>query len=79
MSGTSLVILAMYSTVNVVTQGGALSPHTLPYLVAVLIAAAILTCIATIGQLSMPTRTTAKGATLRGIVRRTSGPGVRRR
>ncbi|MGE3916250.1 MAG: hypothetical protein AB7F78_11175 [Hyphomicrobiaceae bacterium] len=76
MSGTSLVILAMYSTVNVVSPHS-LSPETLPYLMALLMAAAALTCTATLALYHAPRRAKAKGATL-SRVRRFGGPGERR-
>lgn len=76
MSGTSLVLLAMYSTVNVVSPGG-LSPTTMPYLLALLMMAAALTCTATLALYHVPKRSGAKGATLRKV-RRFSGPSPRR-
>lgn len=78
MSGTSLVILAMYSVANVASPSADVTVETMPYLLALLLTAAILTCLATLGQLTMPSRSQPKGASIRGVVRRMSGPGVRR-
>ena len=77
MSGTSLVLLAMYATVNVVSPNSELSPDSGPYLMALLMAAAALTCMGTIGLYHAPKRRSAKGATLYRV-RRFSGPGQRR-
>ena len=78
MSGTSLVILAMYSTVNVVTPHAAVAPETLPYLLALLMSAAALTCLSTLTLYRSPARGNVKGATLRKV-RRFGGPRDRRR
>jgi|LNFM01.1.fsa_nt_gb hypothetical protein len=77
MSGTSLVILAMYSTVNVVSPASAMTPEEIPYLLALLMAAAALTCIASFAHYAPPSRSSAKGASLHKI-RRFSGPRERR-
>lgn len=77
MSGTSLVILAMYSTVNVVAPASAIRPDGIPYLLALLMTAAALTCIASLAHYATPSRSAPKGASLRKI-RRFSGPRERR-
>ncbi len=77
MSGTSLVILAMYSTVNVVSPPSAITPDTMPYLLALLMTAAALTCVASLAHYAAPSRSAAKGASLNKI-RRFSGPRARR-
>ena len=77
MSGTSLVLLAMYSTVNVVGPGGAVTEQSLPYVLALLMCAAALTCASTLALYRTPTRNGVKGATI-SRARRISGPRERR-
>lgn len=80
MSSTSLILLAMYSTVNVVGPAtGSLTHANQVFLVALLLAAASL---AVFGMLltSMPQqRSVRKGPSLPRLQRRITGPGVRRR
>ena len=55
MSGTSLVLLAMYSTVNVVgPAGGSVSSGEMPYLIVLLILAAGLTAAGLVAVNSAP-------------------------
>lgn len=77
MSGTSLVLLAMYSTVNVVSPYGAVTEQNLPYLLALLMMAAALTCAGTLALYNAPSRGSAKGATILKA-RRLTGPRERR-
>lgn len=77
MSGTSLVLLAMYSTVNVVGPNGAITDQNLPYVLALLMCAAALTCAGTLALYRTPSRTGVKGATITRA-RRISGPRERR-
>jgi hypothetical protein len=81
MTGTSLVLLAMYSTVNVVGPAGAhLSPQQLPLLLATLMAAGALTLLGMfIVAGSPPKRVVPKGAVLPKARRHLAGPGERRR
>lgn len=76
-SGTSLVILAMYSAVNVVGPAGKVETAFQPYLLALLLAAVAMTCLATVALYEPPQRNGAKGATIRKA-RRFSGPAPRR-
>lgn len=75
MTGTSLLISAMYATFNIIVQPS--TPGTFPYVLALLMAAAILTCLASLSLHGGSRRAPAKGATLRNI-RRLSGPAPRR-
>jgi hypothetical protein len=77
LSGTSLVILAMYSTVNVVSPHGAVTPQSFPYVLALLMAAVALACAGTLALYQTPSRTGARGATL-PKARRLVGPRDRR-
>jgi hypothetical protein len=74
-TGTSLLISAMYATFNIIVQPS--TPDTFPYVLALLMVAAILTCLASLSLHSGSRRKSAKGATLRNI-RRLSGPAPRR-
>ena len=76
MTGTSLLISAMYATFNIVNHRQ-LTPDSFPYVLALLMVAAILTCIASVSLHNGMRRSPAKGATLRKI-RRLSGPAPRR-
>ena len=78
MSGTSLTLLAMYATVDVVQEGSNISVDTLPYLIALLMVAAALTCAAMTAQLQLPQRVAPAGARLHRL-KRFHGPGERRR
>ena len=79
MSGTSLVILAMYSTVNVVGPAGLrISPAGHPYVLALLICAATLTLAAMLAVGGGPARVVPKGPVLPRAKRRFGGPRVRR-
>lgn len=77
MSGTSLVLLAMYSTVNVVAPHGAITPERFPYVLALLMVAAALACAGTLALYHSPSRAGARGAVL-PKVRRLAGPRDRR-
>lgn len=77
MSGTSLVILAMYATVNVVAPHGAITPESFPYILALLMAAIALACVGTAALYHAPSRSGARGAVLHKA-RRFVGPRDRR-
>lgn len=77
MSGTSLVLLAMYSTINVVAPHGAITSETFPYVLALLMAAVALACAGTLALYRVPSRVGARGAIL-PKVRRLAGPRDRR-
>jgi len=76
-SGTSLVILAMYATVNVVAPHGTVTSQSFPYLLALLMAAVALACAGTIALYHAPSRSRARGAVL-PKARRIVGPRDRR-
>lgn len=78
MSGTSLVLLAMYSTVNVVSPHAAISESTLPIVLALLMASAALTCAGTLALYRAPNRSEARGARILKA-RSLAGPRDRRR
>lgn len=79
MTGTSLVILAMYSTVNVVGPSGShVSPDALPWLFCLLMVAAVLTSVAMYHETNIPNRTAPKKVPLDGLSRRHPGPKSRR-
>lgn len=75
MSGTSLVLLAMYSTLNVLAPHHPFAPSSAPWLIAFLMAAACLTLLATLSLHSLPERRTPER---RPVHRRFSGPSARR-
>lgn len=77
MSGTSLVLLAMYSTVNVVSPNGAIAAETIPYLTALLMLAAACCCVASLSLYNPPSRRVPRGPVLHKA-RRFSGPRHRR-
>ncbi len=76
MTSTSVLISAMYATFNIVNHKP-FTPDSFPYVLALLMVAAILTCIASLSLHRGSERRHAKGATLRKI-RRLSGPNPRR-
>ncbi len=79
MSGTSLIILAMYSTVNVVAPNGSmLTSANYVFLVTMLVAAASLTLLGMFITATPSRRVMPKGPSLPRAQRRLSGPGVRR-
>ena len=79
MSGTSLVLLAMYSTVDVVGPASRhLAPGLLPYLLALLMTAAALSCAGLLATRRAVRHSTVHSAP-RTSVRRIGGPGERRR
>lgn len=75
MTSTSLVISAIYATFNIVHKP--LTPGTFPYVLALLMAAAVLTCIASVSMHVVPNRKASKGAKLRKF-RSLRGPAPRR-
>jgi len=77
-TGTSLLISAMYATFNIVNHKP-FTPDSFPYVLALLMVAAILTCLASVSLHSGSgvKRSAPKGARLRNI-RRLSGPNPRR-
>ncbi|MDX2155531.1 MAG: hypothetical protein SFW09_03390 [Hyphomicrobiaceae bacterium] len=80
MSGTSLVLLAMYSTVNVVGPAGhALPPNHLSSIVGLLLMSAALTAAGIFGMHSSPRRVVPRGPSLPRAKRRLTGPAPRRR
>lgn len=80
MSSTSLIILAMYSTVNVFSPAtGTLTPGNSVFLLVLLFAAASLALYGMV-LASMPKRRAiSKGSSLPRVQRRFAGPGARRR
>lgn len=79
MSGTSLILLAMYSTVNVVVpNGGPLTAGNYMFLVVMLAAAASLTLFGMFLASTPQRRTVPKGPSLPRAQRRLTGPGARR-
>jgi uncharacterized protein (DUF58 family) len=80
MSGTSLVLLAMYSTVNVVGPAGTATGAVAPgWLLALLMMAAVLTLIAMLFLDPVPARVVPRGPSLPRAKRQLSGPRDRRR
>jgi hypothetical protein len=75
-TSTSVLISAMYATFNIVNHKP-FTPDSFPYVLALLMVAAILTCMASLSLHRSADRKQAKGATLRKI-RRLSGPNPRR-
>ena len=79
MSGSSLIILAMYSTVNVVGPSGArLGAGAFSYLMCLLMTAVVLTLIAAYIESNAPLRKTVAGPALPALRRRLNGPKPRR-
>jgi hypothetical protein len=79
LSGTQLVLLAMYSTVNVVGPAGAnLDFRLLPMLACLLVAAAVMTCLQMHIATSLPQRRVSPGPKLARLRRRHAGPAARR-
>ena len=79
MSGTSLLILAMYSTVNVVGPSGShLATAALPAIMCLLMFAAVLTCAAMLAETALPERRLVDGPATNGLRRRHAGPKPRR-
>jgi hypothetical protein len=79
MSGASLLILAMYSTVNVVGPSGSrLDAEQIPLLMCVLMIAAVLTCVAMHQATSMPVRHVGTEPKLPRLRARHLGPARRR-
>ena len=80
MSGTSLVLLAMYSTVNVMGPGGAAVGRSYePFLLALLLTAGVLTFAGMLLVGSGPAaRAVPKGPVLQRARRHLSGPRERR-
>ncbi|MEZ5816313.1 MAG: hypothetical protein R3D44_04455 [Hyphomicrobiaceae bacterium] len=76
MTGTSLIISAMYATFNIVAHRP-FTTDSFPYVLALLMVAAILTCLASLSLHQSPGRRSPKGAKLRNI-RTLRGPAVRR-
>lgn len=71
MSGTSLILLAMCSTVNLVNRAGAaMSTLEVTLLMALLMSAAALTCAAIVITSLPPNRAVPKGPTLLRAKRR---------
>ncbi len=77
MSGTSLVLLAMYATVGVVAPHGAITSDTFPYVLALLMTGIALACAGTVALYRAPNRSKARGAVL-PKARRLVGPRQRR-
>jgi hypothetical protein len=79
LSGTKLVLLAMYSTVNVVGPTGShLDPNSIPALMCLLIAAAVMTCWLAYSLTVVPKRPPQKGPKFKPLRRSHSGPTPRR-
>ncbi|MFM9938561.1 MAG: hypothetical protein ACKVP7_03580 [Hyphomicrobiaceae bacterium] len=79
LSGTQLVLLAMYSTVNVVGPAGAhLDLSLTPAMMCLLIAAAVMTCWQAYALSSPPQRPMQKGPKFRRLNRVHAGPAPRR-
>ncbi len=79
MTGTQLVLLAMYSTVNVVgPAGNHLQPQSLPLVICLLIGAASLTCWQVYEMTRMPRRASQSGPKFTPMRRHYSGPALRR-
>lgn len=79
LSGSQLVILAMYSTVNVVgPHGSHINPASMPVIMSLLLAAAIMSLLL-LYSVSMPQRTAYKPPIkVQRLSRRTRGPAPRR-
>ncbi|MEZ5854812.1 MAG: hypothetical protein R3D67_08740 [Hyphomicrobiaceae bacterium] len=79
MSGTSLVLLAMYSTVNVMGPGGMATRSGEPYILALLLAAGVFTFAGMLIVGSGPAaRHVPKGPALARARRHMAGPRERR-
>ena len=79
MSGTQLVLLAMYSTVNVVGPAGMrISTDLVPLLVCLLIAAAVMTFLLMQSLSSLPERFIRPVPKQPRLLRRHGGPAPRR-
>ncbi|MBS0241639.1 MAG: hypothetical protein JSS20_05630 [Proteobacteria bacterium] len=75
MTGTSLVLLTIYSTLNLLAPHHPIAPAAFPWLLALLMAAACLTCFAVFSKYHVPKRRRVTSST---IGRRFAGPGARR-
>ncbi len=79
LSGTQLVLLAMYSTVNVVGPAGShIELDHIPALICLLIAAAVMTFWQVYSMCTLPERKTFTGPKTTRMKRRLAMPGPRR-
>lgn len=79
LSGTQLVLLAMYSIVNVVGPAGShIEISYIPALVCLLISAAVMTCWQVYSMYTLPERKTFKGPSVPRLKRRLAMPAPRR-
>ena len=79
LSGTQLVLLAMYSTVNVVGPAGShIELDHIPVLICLLISAAVMTCWQVYSMYALPERKTFKGPKTTRMKRRLAMPAPRR-
>ena len=79
LTGTQLVLLAMYSTVNVVGPAGShINASYLPYLLATLIAAGVMTCLQVHLLTRVPPQRVYKGPKSKPVRRKLVGPAPRR-
>lgn len=79
LSGTQLVLLAMYSTVNVVGPAGSrLDPKLIPILMCLLVAAAVMTCWMACSLALVPKRASQKGPKFKPLRRARTAPPLRR-
>ncbi len=79
LSGTQLILLAMYSTVNVVGPAGShLDVSLVPVLMCLLITAAVMTCWQVYSLCNPPPRPTQKGPKFKRLRRAHAGPAPRR-